>query len=59
QVPVELLEPLMASHPEYIESALDYLEKEYGSVMNYIRSELSVSDADITAIRSRLLGSVN
>jgi protein-tyrosine phosphatase len=59
QVPVELLEPLMASHPEYIESALDYLEKEYGSVMNYIRSELSVSDAEITAIRSRLLGSVN
>jgi protein-tyrosine phosphatase len=59
QVPVELLEPLMASHPEYIESALDYLEKEYGSVMDYIRSELSVSDAEIAAIRSRLLGSVN
>jgi protein-tyrosine phosphatase len=59
QIPVELLAPLMASHPEYLESALDYLDIEYGSVMNYIQTELKVTDAEIATIRGRLLEKVN
>ncbi len=59
QIPPELLAPLMASHPEYLESALNYLDAEYGSVMNYIQSELGVTNAEVQAIRTRLLETVN
>ncbi len=58
QISPELLAPLMASHPQYIEAALGYLDSEYGSVMNYIRSELQVTDSEIRAIRERLLETV-
>lgn len=55
QLPPELLMPLMASSPLYIETALQDIEENYGSVLNYIREELEVSDAELSQLRSRLL----
>ena len=59
QIPTDLLEPLLASHPEYIESAFESLEREHGSVMNFIQSELKVTNEEIATIRDRLLETVN
>ena len=55
EMPPQLIEPLMRSDPLYIESALDALAEQHGSVMNYIRQELDVTDAEVRAIRSALL----
>tara|TARA_X000000950_G_scaffold222060_1_gene267478 strand:+ start:3300 stop:4394 length:1095 start_codon:yes stop_codon:yes gene_type:complete len=59
QIPTDLLEPLLASHPEYIESAFESLEREHGSIMNFIQSELKVTNEEIATIRDRLLETVN
>ncbi|MCG8413758.1 MAG: tyrosine-protein phosphatase [Pseudomonadales bacterium] len=59
QIPRELLAPLMASYPEYIEAAFEHLESEHGSVMNFIQSELKVTDEEVAAIRNRLLETVH
>lgn len=55
ELPLELLQPLMRSNPLYVETALSDLEAEHGSVMAFIRNELSVSDTELASIRSALL----
>lgn len=44
-LPWEIVEPLMASHPAYIESAFDAIEQDYGSVSAFIAEELQVTPA--------------
>lgn len=55
QLPREAIMPLLASEPAYIEAALDTLAAEHGSVMNFIRTELDVTDEELAAIRALLL----
>lgn len=55
QMPPEKLAPLMASPPVYIESTFNALEAEHGSVMNFIQTELGVSDEELASIRAALL----
>lgn len=51
----EVLEPLLASDRDYIETAFVSIRERYGSVENYVRKGLGISDAQITKIRSQLL----
>jgi protein-tyrosine phosphatase len=55
QLPIEALQPLMASHPDYIEGVLDHLESEYGSVLNFLKTEFGLSDSDIEKLREMYL----
>jgi protein-tyrosine phosphatase len=55
KMPPELLAPLMRSDPRYIETTFQTLEAEYGSVMNFIETELGVTEAELQSIRSTLL----
>ena len=54
-LPLDLLRPLMRSDPRYIEYALSWMDEEYGSAMNFIRTELDVTGAELSAIRAALL----
>ncbi|MEM1263500.1 MAG: tyrosine-protein phosphatase [Pseudomonadota bacterium] len=54
-MPPELVEPLMRSDEQYIESALTALADKHGSVMSFIQDDLDVTDAEIEAIRTALL----
>lgn len=55
QLPPEIVAPLLASDPAYIEATLDKLEEDHGSVMNFIQTELKVTDEELAAIRANLL----
>lgn len=55
KLPVEILTPLMRSDPRYLETALDWMDAEYGSVMNFIGEELDVTGAELSSIRAQLL----
>lgn len=54
RMPWELVEPLVASDPDYIESALTALEEKYGSVDAFIEKELGVTPDMKKEIRSNL-----
>ena len=55
KLPTEKVAPLLASDPIYIETSLADLAKEYGRVMNFIQTELQVSDEALASIRTQLL----
>lgn len=55
ELPPEKVAPLMASHPMYIEATFASMTEEHGSVLDYIKAELDVTDAEIDAIRTALL----
>ena len=57
QLPPDVVMPLLASEPEYIEAALDVLAEEHGSVLGFIQTELDVTDEELEAIRALLLES--
>jgi protein-tyrosine phosphatase len=44
--------------PEYIDASLIQAEKKYGSMENYIRKGLGISDKELEALRNQLLESV-
>jgi protein-tyrosine phosphatase len=46
---------LMEADPAYLESALRMIDAKFGSLDNYRRSELGVSDHEVELLRSRLL----
>lgn len=54
QLPWEVVEPLVASDPAYISSALLALEEKYGSVDAFIENELGVTPDMKQAIRKNL-----
>lgn len=55
KLPEELVAPLMRSDPKYIRTAFAQIKKDHGSVLNFIQTELGVDDAELEAIRNRLL----
>ena len=55
QADVEILRPLLGVEQEYIEMAFKTAEETYGSLENYIREGLEISDKEIIALRSLLL----
>ena len=46
---------LMDSGPEFLKAAFSAIDKRFGSFDNYRRQALGLSDADVSALRSRLL----
>jgi len=57
QVDVEILRPLLGVEKEYIETAFKTAEDTYGSLENYIRTGLEVTDEEIEQLRSIFLES--
>ena len=57
QADVEILRPLLGVEQEYIETAFKTAEQTYGSLENYIREGLEISDEEIIELRSLLLES--
>lgn len=55
QLPAEMRAPLLRSDPNYIRETFDYLDKRYGGVEAFIRTELEINDMELAAIRARLL----
>jgi protein-tyrosine phosphatase len=55
QADVEILRPLLGVEQEYIEMAFKTAEETYGSLENYIREGLEISDKEIIELRSLLL----
>ena len=51
----ELLRPLLGVEREYLEAAFKAAENEYGSIENYIRGGLNISEKEIQQLRSFLL----
>ena len=51
----ELLRPLLGVEREYLEAAFKTAENEYGSIENYIRSGLNISEKEIQQLKSFLL----
>ena len=55
KLPNEIVRPLLRSDPKYIKAAIERMEKDHGSVMGYIESELGVDENEIETLRTRLL----
>ena len=55
QLPPEMVAPLMASDPAYIEAIFEEIEGEHGSAVAFIQAELGVDDDELRRIRERLL----
>jgi len=55
QTDVEVLRPLLGVEREYIETAFKTAEETYGSLENYIKEGLEISDKEIIELRSLLL----
>jgi protein-tyrosine phosphatase len=54
-VPREVWEPLMRADADYLQAMLERLQAEHGSVVDYAKSELGLSEAAIARIRSNLI----
>ncbi len=54
-LPAALIRPLLRSDPSYIRSTLSYLDATYGGVLEYLRTELDIDEAELARIRERLL----
>lgn len=57
QSDVEILRPLLGVEQIYIETAFRTAEKKYGSLENFIRDGLNISDEDIQKLRNKFLES--
>lgn len=53
--PAELLAPLSASDPDYLRAAFAAIEKRSGSVDNFLKNEVGVTDDELASIRAALL----
>ena len=57
QSDVEILRPLLGVEQIYIETAFRTAEEKYGSLENFIRDGLNISDEDIQKLRNKFLES--
>ena len=57
QADAEILRPLIGVEQIYIETAFETAEEEYGSLENFIRDGLNISDEDIQKLRNKFLES--
>ena len=55
ELPPEVMRQMKASDPAYIEAVYAQLEKDHGSVVNFIQTELGVSDDELVILRDNLL----
>jgi len=55
QTDAEILRPLLGVEREYIETAFQTAEKKYGSLEDFIRDGLNISDKDIQKLRNKFL----
>jgi protein-tyrosine phosphatase len=55
QTDVEILRPLLGVEQIYIETAFEAAEEKYGSLENFIREGLNISDKDIKNLRNQFL----
>lgn len=55
KLPKEIIEPIMATYPEYIETFFSDIEAEYGDVMTFLKEKVELTDEEIAAIRSQYL----
>jgi protein-tyrosine phosphatase len=51
----QVLKAIYTMHPEAITGTLDTIDRTYGSFDAFVRTGLTLSDADVAALRSRLL----
>lgn len=54
-LPKEVAMPLKGVTQPLLESAIESMEQQHGSVLNYIQAELDVSDEDIQILRAKYL----
>ena len=57
QTDAEILRPLLGVEREYIETAFQAAEEKYGSLENFIRDGLNISDKDIQKLRNKFIES--
>ena len=57
QTDAEILRPLLGVEREYIETAFQAAEEKYGSLENFIRNGLNISDEDIQKLRKKFIES--
>ena len=57
QTDAEILRPLLGVDREYIETAFQTAEEKYGSLENFIRDGLNISDEDIQKLRNKFIES--
>jgi len=57
QTDAEILRPLLGVEREYIETAFQTAEEKYGSLENFIRDGLNISDKDIQKLRNKFIES--
>ena len=57
QTDAEILRPLLGVEREYIETAFQAAEEKYGSLENFIRDGLNISDEDIQKLRKKFIES--
>ena len=57
QTDAEILRPLLGVEREYIETAFQAAEEKYGSLENFIRDGLNISDEDIQKLRNKFIES--
>lgn len=50
-LPSELVAPIMATYPEYIETFFDAIEAEYGSTEAFLKQKINLTDEEMAAIR--------
>ena len=55
QLPPEIVEPIMATHPEYIEKFFADIEAEYGTVDAFLEQVIDVTPEEIAALRTLYL----
>lgn len=55
QTDPEKIRPLLGVEQSFIEAGIDQMKKEYGSVDNYFREGLELSDTDLQQLRDRFL----
>ena len=55
KLPRDVVMPIFRSEPAYIEAALTQIETQYGSVDGYLTKRLGITEAELTAMRARLL----
>ena len=55
QTDVEILRPLLGVEKIYIETAFEAAEDKYGTLENFIKEGLNISDIDIKNLRSQFL----
>jgi len=55
RLPPDVVAVFMGVSPDYLQAAINVMEQQHGSVMGYLHEVLGLTDADITALRHKLL----